>query len=483
MRKNTVVLVTLFCLMWYFNFCTPLICDDYVYSFVWQDNSMGAVLTEPVKRINGFTDIIYSQWKHYFSWGGRLVAHFFAQLFLWLGKDLFNFLNAGCFLLLLLEMQWIVNAGKISFNFPSNDILWLFGAVWIFGIYLGIVFSWLTLSCNYLWTTVILLAFLLVYERHYFYTGGKLLKNNYFYFTLFFIFGVFAGWTNENVPCFVILVLGLYLYKAYKEQKEINLFLLVGLLGMVLGYILLVSAPGNFVRYARQLQDNIVASGTDLMKENLITLANILLIRLILIYYVLRNLIIIYKAETSELSRKLLNISSAFLFLSLASSMIMLFSPFFKYRSSFPGLIFLVIAAGIVRRVKKLEEKCKMHITERAENSVERKASTALHFIGIIYICVTLTASLYIGTLQYQQTQNMLSRIRSAKQISSNRVLTVREQPKLIEKYFFETFLISGGHLMFAKSLTSDENCWINRDIALYYGISAIRSGEEEELP
>ena len=36
---------------------------------------------------------------------------------------------------------------------------------------------------------------------------------------------------------------------------------------------------------------------------------------------------------------------------------------------------------------------------------------------------------------------------------------------------------------MFAKSLTSDENCWINRDIALYYGISAIRSGEEEELP
>ena len=81
MKKNAAVLVGIFCLIWYFNWCTPLICDDYVYSFIWQDKIMGIALPETAEKISGITDIIYSQWQHYFSWGGRTVAHSLAQFF------------------------------------------------------------------------------------------------------------------------------------------------------------------------------------------------------------------------------------------------------------------------------------------------------------------------------------------------------------------------------------------------------------------
>ena len=482
MKKGTVVLLFLFILIWFLNLCTPLICDDYVYSFIWQDDAMGVALSESANRVNGLADIFYSQWKHYFSWGGRTVAHFLAQLFLCAGKDLFNFLNAGCFILLLLEIQWVVNEGKVSFNVSAKDVLWDFGAIWIFSVYLGDIFTWLTLSCNYLWTTVILLAFLIIFERHYFSTEDSCFEGNQILSVIFFAFGLIAGWTNENVPCFLILLLGLYVFKIYKEKNKVNLFLMSGLLGMVLGYGLLICAPGNYVRYARQVQDHIVTPGISLLQDNLLVLVNILLLRLILIYYVLRSLIVIRRKETSTICQKLFNVSQALLVLSLASSAIMVFSPYYRYRSSFAGLVFLLIAVGIIRRVRSMEG---LDVKDKSERIVkfERAAYRILHVLGIVYISITLIGTLYIGTLQYQQTQRMLSEIKNAKQLPSNNVLTVRERPKWTDEHFFEAFVITGGHLSYPYSLTSDENCWINRDVALYYGIRLIRSGKEEELP
>lgn len=482
MKKDTVVLLFLFILIWFLNLCTPLICDDYVYSFIWQDDAMGVALSESANRVNGLADIFYSQWKHYFSWGGRTVAHFLAQLFLWLGKDLFNFLNAGCFILLLLEMQWIINEGRVFFDVSAKDVLWDFGAIWIFTIYLGDIFTWLTLSCNYLWTTVIILAFFIVFERNYFTAEDSCFKNNRISSMLFFLFGLFAGWTNENVPCFLILILVFYVFKLYKETNKINWFLVSGLLGMGLGYILLITAPGNYVRYIRQVEDHIVTPGISLVEDNLHVLANIFLFRLIMIYYAVRNLIVISQDIVSTAYQKLLNISLSFLFLSLASSVVMVFSPYFRYRSSFPSLIFLIISVNIVRRVRSLEGLGVQNTAVRMAK-FKRMTKKVIFVIASAYLVVTLSASLYVGTMQYQQTQKMMNSIENSKQNLSDKVLTVRERPVLIDKYYFETTVITGGHLTYPYSLTTDENCWINRDVARYYGIKSIRAEKEEALP
>ena len=70
-KKKIIILILLYVLLWYFNYCTPLIFDDYVYSFSFSERSMLVPLPETANRVESVTDIFVSQWNHYFSWGGR----------------------------------------------------------------------------------------------------------------------------------------------------------------------------------------------------------------------------------------------------------------------------------------------------------------------------------------------------------------------------------------------------------------------------
>lgn len=58
-------------------------------------------------------------------------------------------------------------------------------------------------------------------------------------------------------------------------------------------------------------------------------------------------------------------------------------------------------------------------------------------------------------------------------------VLIVKDSPYPLDDFIF-TNLLTGGHLPRINTLTSDENQWINVDVALYYGIKAIRLEEED---
>ena len=63
--------------MFLLNMHTPLMMDDYDYSFSW---STGA-------RLAGIGDILASQAAHYRLWGGRSVTHFLAQLSVLLNRQ------------------------------------------------------------------------------------------------------------------------------------------------------------------------------------------------------------------------------------------------------------------------------------------------------------------------------------------------------------------------------------------------------------
>lgn len=76
------------------NLHTPLMMDDYDYSFSWKTG----------QPLAGVADVLASQAEHYRIWGGRSVVHTLAQLFLFWGKPVFNVANTGMFLLLLLEI-------------------------------------------------------------------------------------------------------------------------------------------------------------------------------------------------------------------------------------------------------------------------------------------------------------------------------------------------------------------------------------------
>ena len=78
------LLAAIFLLMLVLNFLTPMVSDDYAYCFSFVD----------WERIESVGEIFPSMKMHREYANGRIVAHFFAQLFLLLPKAIFNVINA-----------------------------------------------------------------------------------------------------------------------------------------------------------------------------------------------------------------------------------------------------------------------------------------------------------------------------------------------------------------------------------------------------
>lgn len=74
--------------MFALNAHTPLQMDDYDYSISWATG----------KPVSGLADVIASQAAHYRLWGGRSVVHALAQMFLYMGKGVFNIANTVMYL-------------------------------------------------------------------------------------------------------------------------------------------------------------------------------------------------------------------------------------------------------------------------------------------------------------------------------------------------------------------------------------------------
>ena len=80
------VLAAVFLLMLALNGMTPLFADDYIYSLNLKSEMPLENFRDVVNSISGFRSM------H----NGRIAAHFFAQLFLWLPKPLFVWITAKC---------------------------------------------------------------------------------------------------------------------------------------------------------------------------------------------------------------------------------------------------------------------------------------------------------------------------------------------------------------------------------------------------
>jgi hypothetical protein len=158
MNKNIIVLfgkvlpfLVIF-VFFLFNVFTPVAIDDFAYRYNFSNG----------ERISSIADILDSQNSHYLIQGGRSVAHSFAQFFLMLEKKIiFDVLNTLVYFIFVMLVHFHIKA-SFAFNtwlfLAINIFLWIFVPAW------GQDFLWLTGSCNYLWTTTIVLLFLLPYR-------------------------------------------------------------------------------------------------------------------------------------------------------------------------------------------------------------------------------------------------------------------------------------------------------------------------------
>lgn len=186
---------------------------------------------------HGLIDIFKREYIQYMTWTGRTIAHIFARIFLALPKIIFDICNSLCFVFFTYLIYLHVTKDKQRKHYILYIIICLL--VFLCVPLFGQTVLWETGSCNYLWTTTIILWFLLPYRLE------ETKKHN---IVLLFLAGIVAGWTNENTGGALILMLLLILGKRLFEKKKLQSCEISGLVGSMVGFLLLVLAPGNKVR-------------------------------------------------------------------------------------------------------------------------------------------------------------------------------------------------------------------------------------------
>lgn len=236
-RENRVVLALVLTLigtlMLLLNLHTPLMMDDYDYSFSWATG----------ERLAGVADIAASQAAHYRLWGGRSVVHFLAQLFLYLGKPVFNIANTAVYLLLLCEMAML--AGRRGQGMDWRMPIIAHALLMLTIPFFGTVFLWLDGACNYIWGTALALVPLLIAKSEReggFFDAG--MPRGFIALPLCFL----AGWTNENTACGVLAAVMLLAVYDRLRGRKVRAWRVAALVAQALGVAVMLLAPGNFAR-------------------------------------------------------------------------------------------------------------------------------------------------------------------------------------------------------------------------------------------
>lgn len=426
-------IVCIFALMYVLNAYTPLMMDDYDYSFSWATGG----------RIAGVTDILASQRAHYAMWGGRSVTHFLAQLFLYLGKPVFNAANALAYVLLLLEVCML---GRGRGEKPRWQAMLAVHALLFFLVpFFGVVFLWLDGACNYLWGTALALLPLLIAkserEGGFFDTGWKR-------GLLAVPVCLIAGWTNENTACGVLAVTISLLVYDFLMKRPIRKWRFAAAAAQTAGVTLMLLAPGNFVRPSDVDSKGLIA---DLIYRFAVVTYCLLLYAGVIAFLILL-LLIVSRRRGAALPCEWLCVLGAGAFLSAYA---LVGSPQISDRS-FTGVIALAIAvllslAGVLLRAVPLPKKA------------ERIACAAL-----IAFCVLGGVSAVLDVKAHGDAWRAQTARIEAAAAAGEEEITVSSVPSV-------------SRFTMGVLLEESPDAWPNRSISKYFGVRICGEAAEEK--
>lgn len=427
-RLFKIILFSVFGFFVVLNFFTPLVCDDYAYLFSWKDGT----------KLTNILDIFPSMYAHAFSMNGRLVPHFFVQLFLLFPKPIFNVVNALAFTLMVFMICKIsLCTGKRKLH--SLMLLGIFCVIWYLEPAFGQVNLWVDGSCNYLWSCLFGIIYLYPYLT--FWATGIPIKKQWILLGLA-LFSLMWGNYSENLSiavmsgAFVILAASKYL-----KNFKIPRYLIVNLFLSAIGYIILFSSPAELTHKAS-------SGGIQVYLSNFIN---------IWISYFTRNewliivwLLFIVMAVYNKIPFKKLFISYVFIGISLISNFMFIFASAYEQRSMCGSFIFLVCA--VVYAMSKL---------------IDTKYEIMIPFLCTIAIVLSMTQIVY-GLFDikdsYYKWEDRITYIEESK---DNGQLDL-SAPLILPATKYSA-------LWGLRDLAIDtSNTWPNTFISKYYGINSI---------
>ena len=383
-------------------------------------------------------DIFDYQVWHYFNWGGRTVAHTLAQILLVFPKAVFNILNSFIYtaLIYLIYLHGCFNKDNKD---NSYMLLLIHFILWFIIPVFGQSFIWLVGSCNYLWTTVIILYFLWLYRRN-------TLSEKWYNLLFMFILGLLAGWTNENTSAglIAILVFSLIINKVETKKIELSKTRLFGIIGTLAGFIIMICAPGNYIRSAEFKDDTFII--IKIIKRTLDITNNLenIILPLLIVIIILISLKIYHK-------KKIEKETYTFILGGFAAIYAMVLSPTFPGRAWTGAIIFFVIA--IVILVYDLD-------------TINR-----LYKFILVDFCIILSI-IYVS--QYMGLARNINYLRNTWNYRVD-VINESDKDKIFEFYKYETYN-PRNPVYGLDDIGYDPNAWPNGSISKYYGIKGIKA-------
>ena len=199
------------------------------------------------EKISSIGDIIESQIWHYFNWGGRSINHALLQAVLASGETGAAILNTLAALILGFAICF---AAKVK-----NPLFYLLAEACIIAFNASIFFSmfWESGSVNYLYSSSWILFYMAIVlktlDSDLVSSSSKKTNISEILKCIWIIpLSLISGWSTENMgpSCFVLTVFAIVFLLI--KKKKVPFFLFEGALFTLLGSVLMILAPGNFVR-------------------------------------------------------------------------------------------------------------------------------------------------------------------------------------------------------------------------------------------
>ncbi len=426
-----IILAVSFVYMIFLNIKTPLIADDFVYTFIFGTSI-------PVLSL---ADILTSQISYYMTWGGRVVAETLTQFFMFLGKDLFNVANSLCYMVFCLAVYFLAVGRRIRFELLLLTTI----LIWFFIPMFGQTVMWLTGSCNYLWCGTIILLALLPF-RFYEEKQTQLLNSLWLAVLMIPVFFI-SGITNENTAGGMILIMLMYCAINIKRKIQIPIFAYTGLIFSIAGFLCMLFAPGNSLRVANE---SAVAEVTMMVGSNpIITRFSYFAYN----FYALMPLVILvaiaFVLLRNETDRKAWVNFGIFTVAAAAAMVVMLAPPKFPPRAMFGLAAFLIIAVVYAFGQLKL--------------TAERIRKFVI-IPGLAVLLFYIMSWGYVGIDAITVNKQYVARVQI---IEANQNEALIQVPEIVP-------LSSHNGMYGLKDVQVDPNHWVNRALADYFGVPNI---------
>lgn len=326
--KAVVILLfaTIFLLLLYCNFLTPLSGDDYVYMFNFKDES----------RIESFADIFPSLYVHRFTMNGRVLPHFFAQLFLLIPLPIFKVLNAGVFTYFIFIIYHFARRFSSDGSMPQNAlaVCVIFGSVWVLSPGFNTLYLWLAGACNYLWTIAIFSAWLYIMAKDFMEDLRSTPPREILFALLSLVVGNYSE--NSSVAAVFMALLFIILSKYYLK-RPLKRWHITSLCAMLVGFLLLALAPAELTRKIAVTYFSVYVSN---------------FVELILAYLKFWPLVIFYVfsywySHKTKQPKRTRILSLVLIGGSLASHFVLIFALYIEQRSTYIAFFLLLLACAL----------------------------------------------------------------------------------------------------------------------------------------